>query len=94
MLGGGFLDQMNKTLKLNRENLKRSIPKPFDKDRLTEGWTYKNARLKDGPAMSPAERDRFIQRLKDDNRRRIFIRFVMVLAFGVIGLLMLALIIS
>ncbi len=82
MLGGGFSDQMNKTLKLNRDNLKRSMPKPFDKDRLSERWTTESANLRDAPPMNAAERDRLLQRLEENKRRQYLTRVLLFLILG------------
>jgi hypothetical protein len=89
MAGFGFLSDMNKTLKLNRDNLKRSLPKPFDKDRLSEMWTTENVRLKDAPPMSAAERDRFLQRLTDERRKQFLVRVLVLSTLGAAALMLL-----
>ena len=89
MFGGGFLDQMNRTLKLNRDNLKSSMPKAFDKDRLSERWTTENVRLMDAPPMSAADRERLLQRLADKKRKQLLLRIVVLLSLGVAALMIL-----
>lgn len=85
MAGFGFLSDMNKSLKLNRDNLKSS-QRPFDKDRLSERWTTENVRLKDASPMSESERDRFLQRLRDEKRKQSLMRVLVLLTLGVAAL--------
>jgi hypothetical protein len=89
-LGGGALDQMNKTLKHNREMLKRSIPKPFDKSKMQyEGFEVNEQKLKDAPPMSEMERRIFVNTIKEDRRRNTVIRYAILGSLLVIAVTLL-----
>lgn len=82
MLGGGFLRQMNETLKYNRQLLGKEKRKPFEKPLYTEGdGTIK---LKDSKTMSAQEKNEFIQQLKIEavKERRRMIRVLIVSAIA------------
>lgn len=68
MLGGGFLRQMNETIKYNRDLLGKTKRTPFERsDRKISGHKI----LSDHGQMSDDERVKFLDAIKDRNRRAI-----------------------
>lgn len=80
-LGGGFLDQMNKTMKQNRDMVKRILPKPFEKTKAVASEA--TGELIDKAPMSEMERRIFMSTLKARRRRDQLVRYgILVLMVG------------
>jgi hypothetical protein len=88
MLGGGFLRQMNETIKSNRDLLGKTKKKPFDKHDKT---TVEKAALVDKVFMSDRDRKihlaEIIKRAKESKRRSWYILGISVIVTALIILL-------
>lgn len=79
MIGGGFLRQMNETIKYNRDLLGKSKRKPFDQSNPHRKHSTKT-KLIDSTKYTEADRRSIFHRLSVENRRlrrdRLFALFL------------------
>jgi hypothetical protein len=85
MLGGGFLRQMNETIKLNRENLKKNKKNPFEKGNSAQehGQIFLKERI-----YSESYRKELLEKLKADQRRersiQLFVGIFLIVSISMI----------
>jgi hypothetical protein len=81
MLGGGFLGQMNDTMKRNRamirEALGRSKRPPFDNEGYSNSTDRKE--LIDKKQLSASEREKLIEKVVTNNKRELVKRLLIFL---------------
>lgn len=68
MSGGGFLRQMNETIKYNRDLLGKSKRKPFDQSNPQRKRSVKT-KLRDNTEYTETDRRSIFHRLSIENRR-------------------------
>ncbi len=78
MLGSGFLRQMNETIKLNRENLKKNKKIPFEKG---DPAKQQGSIFLEEKEYSEGYRKELLEKLSSDRKRERMIQVLVLLLF-------------